>query len=309
VAEVHVLIDASAEVRLAGAADFLRRRAAEASPVIVVGASRGAADELVVRVALERGGMVGISRAGIGELATRLALHALARQGLLPTPALGAEAVAARATFEALAAGALEYFAPVAAMPGFPRALGRTLAEVRMAGIGPEALGGDAAIADLSELLARANSERRKAGAVDYATLLATATEAAAMAESIRHAHLLLLDVPAATTTEAPARRASPFPPAMPGRSTRCRSRPTAPTTARRPLRLQHRYGRSSVCSGSCSRPRRRHQLRPTTRWFSSRRRVKAAKRSRSRGVCSPRPRAACLSTRWRCSCARRRPI
>jgi hypothetical protein len=203
VAEVHVLIDASAEVRLAGAADFLRRRAAEASPVIVVGASRGAADELVVRVALERGGMVGISRAGIGELATRLALHALARQGLLPTPALGAEAVAARATFEALAAGALEYFAPVAAMPGFPRALGRTLAEVRMAGIGPEALGGDAAIADLSELLARANSERRKAGAVDYATLLATATEAAAMAESIRHAHLLLLDVPAATTTEA----------------------------------------------------------------------------------------------------------
>ena len=37
-----------------------------------------------------------------------------------------------------------------------------------------------------------------------------------------------------------------------------------------------------------------------------SRRRAKAARRSRSCGVCSTRRHAACRSTRWRCSCARR---
>ena len=45
------------------------------------------------------------------------------------------EAMAARAVFDAVAAGELEYFKPVAAMPGFPKALARTLHELRLAGV------------------------------------------------------------------------------------------------------------------------------------------------------------------------------
>ncbi|MGE0461157.1 MAG: PD-(D/E)XK nuclease family protein [Vicinamibacterales bacterium] len=180
------------------------RHAEAGRAVLVVGASRAAADELVARVAIRRGGLVGVSRAGVGELATRLALPLLAARGLLPTPALGDEAVAARATFESAASGELKYFEPVAGMPGFPRALGRTLAEIRMAGLGPEALGGDEAVTDLARLLDRVNAERQRAGAVDYAALLATAAEAAGRpGSSIRDAHVLLLDVPASSAAEA----------------------------------------------------------------------------------------------------------
>ena len=44
--------------------------------------------------------------------------------------------------------GELAYFAPVADMPGFPRALSRTLGELRMAGLTAESIGGHAAIID-----------------------------------------------------------------------------------------------------------------------------------------------------------------
>jgi len=70
----------------------------------------------------------------------------------------------------------LEYFGPVAGMPGFPRALSRTLSELRMAGLEPDRLGGHAANTDLAALLKSAIDERTKTGAVDYATMLETAT-------------------------------------------------------------------------------------------------------------------------------------
>jgi hypothetical protein len=199
-----LFIHSSAAERLAAAEAFVQRHAVDAQPVFVIGASRAAADELVSRVAIARGGLVGVSRAGVGELATRLALPLLASEGLLPTPALGDEAVAARATFESVAAGDLKYFDPVAGMPGFPRALARTLAEIRMAGLGPDDLHGDQAVADLARLLDHANTERRRAGAVDYATLLATAADAGvAPGSPVRGAHVLLLDVPASSAAEA----------------------------------------------------------------------------------------------------------
>lgn len=199
-----LFVHSSAAARLAAAEAFVLRHAEAAQTVLVIGASRAAADELVARAALARGGFVGVSRAGIGELATRLALPHLAAKGLLPTLALGDEAVAARATFESVASGDLRYFEPVAGLPGFPRALGRTLAEIRMAGLGPGGLRGDEAVADLARLLDHANDERRRAGAVDYAELLATAADAAGRPGSpVRDAHVLLLDVSASSAAEA----------------------------------------------------------------------------------------------------------
>src|SRR5439155_12044877 len=58
----------------------------------------------------------------------------------VPGTQAGAEAIAARAAFDARAAGELAYFAPVAGMPGFPKALARTLYELRLAGVGPTSL-------------------------------------------------------------------------------------------------------------------------------------------------------------------------
>ena len=145
-------------------------------PILVIGASRAAADEFALSIAAEKGATFGISRSSLAELVARLALPALARQGLTPTAPLSDEAVAARVADHLLKNSELEYFAPVADMPGFPRALSRTLSELRMAGIGPDRLSGHAANTDLAALLESAIDERTRAGAVDYATMLETAT-------------------------------------------------------------------------------------------------------------------------------------
>jgi ATP-dependent helicase/nuclease subunit B len=195
--------------RLAAAAAFIRAQSRAGRRVVVVGASRAAADELAVSVGVQTGGLAGVERAGLAELAMRLALPVLTRQGVLPTPLLGDEAVAARAAFESAAHGELRYFSPVAGTPGFPRALARTLTEIRMAGLGPAELVGDDAIEDLGRLLTRALGERRRAGAVDHALLLATAAEAAAAPGALTHdAAVLLLDVPLHSVAEARFARA-----------------------------------------------------------------------------------------------------
>ena len=145
--------------------------------------------------------MFGITRASFAELVTKLALPALARESLSPTGGLGAEAIAARAAFEALQAGRLTYFAPVAHLPGFPRALSRTLSEVRLAGLAPADLADiPQAGGDLAELLVRTEGESRNAGAVDRAALLDAATDAlTADAAAIPYSALVLLDVTIAT--------------------------------------------------------------------------------------------------------------
>ena len=142
---------------------------------LVVGASRAAADEFALAWTVSCGATFGVARAGFSELVARLAVPLLARRGLAPSAPLGDEAVAARVAFEAFDANALEYFGPVARMPGFPPALGRTLLDLRMAAVGPSDLAGHAGSRDLAALLERAIEERKNAGAVDYAEMLDTA--------------------------------------------------------------------------------------------------------------------------------------
>lgn len=99
---------------------------------------------------------------------------------------------------------ALKYFSPVADMPGFPRALSRTLGELRMAGIDPSRLGGHDANVDLSALLTRAIDERQRAGAVDYATMLQTAAEELQSRPDLLAEHtVVLLDVAISSQAEA----------------------------------------------------------------------------------------------------------
>jgi len=178
---VRVVISPSAAARLDAARQFLLQ-SGPAAQVVIVSASRGAADDCARDMARLRGGATfGVHRFSLTQLAARVAAPLLARERLSPTTALGVQAVAARALFDARAAGGLGYFAPVAATPGFPRALARTLEELALAAVVPAALRqAGAGGLDLAALLERFDEQFQSASAVDRAAFLRTAARAAA---------------------------------------------------------------------------------------------------------------------------------
>ena len=125
-AVVTAVQSGSAAVRLREARRFLERFESGAE-VLLLGASRGSVDDLARAIALERGATFGLHRLSFTQLAARLAVMELAARERAPTTALGHEAVATRAAFEARSDDSLEYFSPVSQTPGFPKALARTL--------------------------------------------------------------------------------------------------------------------------------------------------------------------------------------
>ena len=198
-ASTRLVVSADAATRVAAAAAWLAARPADAE-VLVVGPTWEAIDDLVRDVTARTGARFGTIRLTLDRLAIRLATPALARARRTPATRLSLDAVAARAVH----AVELAYFAPIARGPGFPRAVARTLAELRMNGVPPEALAGLARVGpDASALAARVARELGEAGLADRATVFATATAAAAEA-SARPVGLplLLLDVPLASGGE-----------------------------------------------------------------------------------------------------------
>lgn len=200
---IQVVESSSAELRLADARAFAERHSRNSDDLHIVGATRGAVDDLVRSIAAGAGATVGLHRFSLTHLAVRLAAPVLAADGDAPSTYLGSEAVAARAAFDAQQHGDLSYFAPVAKMPGFARALSRTLQELRFARITADRLatlplGGR----DLAALLERFDEQFQSASVRDRATLFQTATRV------VRASHpdvpsgidltapLLLLDVP-----------------------------------------------------------------------------------------------------------------
>ena len=161
-------------------------------------------DDLARAIAIGSGATIGLHRFSLTQLAARLAAPVLAAEGLAPATPLASEAVAARATFEAQREGALSYFQPVASTPGFPRALARTLQELRLADVASDRLatlplGGR----DLAALLERFDQQFAAASATDRARLFDAAIRALDDAEAGRAAPLLLLDVPLESHVEA----------------------------------------------------------------------------------------------------------
>jgi len=215
---VRVVVSTSAAARLDAARAFVGGRP-PAAELIIVGASRGAADDLARAIARHAGSTFGITRFSLTELAARAAATGWAGGRRVPGTQAGAEAIAARAVFDALEAGELAYFEPVARMPGFPKALARTLHELRLAGValsagpkgpalqtsgparqtsgrpGPSGPGEGAA--DLAALLSRVEAELARAGVDDRAALFRLAASAC-RAGRVRWAEvpILLLDVP-----------------------------------------------------------------------------------------------------------------
>src|SRR6476620_9895448 len=98
---IRVVESASNQLRLAEAGAFIRSELGNRD-VLLVAASRGAADDLARSVAREAGATLGLHRFSLTQLAARLAAPILAVDRRSPATDLGSEAVAARATFESV---------------------------------------------------------------------------------------------------------------------------------------------------------------------------------------------------------------
>jgi hypothetical protein len=199
-----LFVDPSAAHRLEQASEFLRALDPSVE-VLVVGATREAADDLARGLAVGRGATMGLHRFSTSQLAAQLAAGEMAQRGLAPGTPLATEALAARVTADLVAIGGLPYFAPVAAAPGFARALAATIAELRLAGVSAASLGRARSPGpDLAALLAAYTRQLEAAGIGDRAAFLALAT-AALRARTTRFEGwpLVLLDVPVDSAAEA----------------------------------------------------------------------------------------------------------
>jgi CRISPR/Cas system-associated exonuclease Cas4 (RecB family) len=101
--------------------------------VVVLAPVREAADEVALAACGDA--LIGVHRLAFRELALELSAAELNRRALTPVGRVVREALAARVTEEAAGAGKLSYLGPVAAFPGFPRALADTFEELRLNGI------------------------------------------------------------------------------------------------------------------------------------------------------------------------------
>jgi CRISPR/Cas system-associated exonuclease Cas4 (RecB family) len=142
--------------------------------VLVVAATHDAASDLLRHAATARGAAFGWHRATLGRLASQLATPALVERRLAPLGALAAEALATRVLHTLRARGALGRFAAVADGPGLARAISRTLAELRMARVGRDALA--ATSPDLVALADAYEAELATARLADRAEIFRIAT-------------------------------------------------------------------------------------------------------------------------------------
>lgn len=198
------VVSASARVRLEAAAAFVGGWPAS-TELLIVGATREAADDFCRAIAVTRGATFGLHRFTLGQLASRIASATLAARGVTPATSLSADALATRALFELTRGGTLGYLAPIADSPGLPRAVAETLGELREAGVATSrlsSLGG--AGPDLAHLGARYASLLDEGGLADRAALLgvATARVRAGDAGGLAPAPLLLLDVAIGSAAE-----------------------------------------------------------------------------------------------------------
>lgn len=199
----------SASIRLREAREFVNQ-CPPGDEVLLLGASRGSVDDLARSIAMEKGATFGLHRLSFTQLAARLAATDLAACGQAPASGLGHEAVAARAAFEATHDEALEYFALVSSTPGFPKALTRTLLELRLAGVASAPVSAlRRSGRDLAELLDRVDTLMSEAGTSDRASLFATGTRALSTSSlapyplPLSPMPTLLLDVPFDSEAEA----------------------------------------------------------------------------------------------------------
>ncbi|HEV3110541.1 MAG TPA: PD-(D/E)XK nuclease family protein [Candidatus Binataceae bacterium] len=201
--------------------------------VLLLAANWESADDLVRAVAAGRGALLGVHRLTLNRLIGLLAANDLAARGLVPLSTLATEAVAARAIhglysrldsspsqphFDAPDPDTLsltlshrkmgegtetDFFAAVAARPGFPGAVAQTAQQLRMAGIDPAALAAAGRSGSaLAAILERFEHELASASLIDRAGMIQLAIAAAASRPRFVGLPTLLLDLPVTSAME-----------------------------------------------------------------------------------------------------------
>src|SRR5207249_10580641 len=120
----------AAHDRIRACEEFLQTLSGE--EVLVVSATRMAADELARAHCLKSGGSFGIHRFSLAALAVEIASERLAASGKSVLAGVAIDALAARAVQDCRAETALQWFEPVATAPGFFRAFAATLVQLRL---------------------------------------------------------------------------------------------------------------------------------------------------------------------------------
>ena len=196
-------VSPSAEQRLAFAAEFLRALPAR-GPALLLGPSALAASQLLGRVLGPGEARFDWKKRTLEQLARELALPELAREGRVPLTGLALEALTARVVHELLAERKLVRYRELAERPGFVRALARTLDELRVAELAPQALREHDL--ELSLALQRYQDTLQQLALADRAHVFAAARrrlEAQQGERDLVAAPLLALDVPLLQFCEA----------------------------------------------------------------------------------------------------------
>jgi len=144
--------------------------------IVVIGASRGTADEMVWSVATT--GLIGAHRFTLAQLAAVMAAPTLADRGLKVANRFASEAVAARVVHELRQDQSWKYFGPVASTPGFAHVLATTLEELRLNRVKPSMLKTSGSPGEDLTLALRVYIEQLEAGAMaDLADMFEIAIE------------------------------------------------------------------------------------------------------------------------------------
>ena len=193
-----VYASASASLRVERGVEFLVALGSQA-PAIVLGASLDASAQVTRLAALRTAGGFGWHRFTVGRLAFTWAGQELGERGLTPVGRLPLEAIAARIVHR-LGARGLGRFGAIADRPGLPRALARTLDELRMAGLRSASVSDPA----LSTVLAAYEEELQRAALADRAEVLRIATDRLQNGPRVEldSSAVLLLDVPMQSVRE-----------------------------------------------------------------------------------------------------------
>jgi ATP-dependent helicase/nuclease subunit B len=202
--KMRIEVSSDAAVRVQIAREWIKVYPAD-TEVLVVAHSTEAAADLQLSVVSLTGSWFGIKRCTLNILAARLAQHALAASGKAPASGLSFTAVVARAIHSLQAKSKLTYFEPVATRPGFPVAVAKTLAELRMNEVDIDAIGRlDRGGTDLAAIANLVNQELQQSSLSDRAALFRAAIDSISSAENASYVGLpvLFLDVAARSHLE-----------------------------------------------------------------------------------------------------------
>jgi CRISPR/Cas system-associated exonuclease Cas4 (RecB family) len=186
-------VAAEAELRLRIAREWIQAFPRD-TEILLLAYSTEAAVDLQLSVVSNAGSWFGIKRQTLNSIAARLAQLSLVALESAPASRFSFIAVVARAIHALNSEGKLKYFAPVASKPGFPVAVARTLDELRMNQLGPEALKDQARGGpDLSAIAAEVDRQLKASRLADRATIFKSAIDS--IDSTRKPLPLLLLDV------------------------------------------------------------------------------------------------------------------